>query len=89
MRSNTATLPERTEEASEQKRRIVQCEHFWVIETANGPVSSGVCRLCGSRREFFNYLSDCLADKDRDRFEEWVVKQGREKVGRRGSLEKL
>lgn len=89
MKSDTFTLPKREEEATKANRRMVQCEHFWIIETANGPVSSGVCRLCGSRREFHNYLSDCLANKDRDKFEEWLAKNGREKSKRRGSLELL
>ncbi len=30
------------------------CPHHWVIETANGPISKGKCRLCGEEREFNN-----------------------------------
>ncbi len=31
-----------------------QCAHHWIIETATGPVSKGMCRLCGAGREFKN-----------------------------------
>ncbi len=30
------------------------CHHFWVIEVANGPTSSGCCKYCGEIREFYN-----------------------------------
>ena len=61
------------------------CEHHWEIEGAQGPVSLGVCRYCGEKREFHNYLSDCLLDKDK--YEDWLAKQGRERGNRKGSLE--
>ncbi len=32
------------------------CQHFWVIQPAMGPESSGTCRLCGETREFKNYV---------------------------------
>ena len=31
-----------------------QCAHYWIIETADGPVSKGECQLCGEEREFSN-----------------------------------
>ena len=33
-----------------------QCCHHWVIQPATGPVSSGVCQICGEVREFKNYV---------------------------------
>ena len=33
-----------------------QCMHYWVIQPADGPVSPGICRSCGERREFKNYV---------------------------------
>jgi len=30
------------------------CHHFWIIESANGPKSRGICKYCGERRDFFN-----------------------------------
>ncbi len=30
------------------------CPHHWIIETANGPSSKGVCRLCHEERQFEN-----------------------------------
>lgn len=32
------------------------CKHFWLIDTPNGPVSRGVCKVCGQVGEFKNYL---------------------------------
>ena len=31
-----------------------QCHHFWEIEVANGPKSTGTCKYCHETREFFN-----------------------------------
>ena len=31
-----------------------ECNHHWVIEAANGPVSEGVCQRCGEGRDFRN-----------------------------------
>ena len=30
------------------------CRHHWIIETPTGPVSKGVCKLCGEERDFEN-----------------------------------
>lgn len=30
------------------------CRHYWLIEEANGPTSSGVCKYCGGKKEFYN-----------------------------------
>lgn len=30
--------------------------HHWVIETANGPVSWGVCQICHEGKEFQNSI---------------------------------
>jgi len=32
------------------------CVHYWVIESANGPVSLGVCQRCQERRHFHNFI---------------------------------
>lgn len=32
--------------------------HWWSIEEAHGPVSAGVCRLCGEHRMFKNWLPE-------------------------------
>ncbi len=33
---------------------VVVCTHHWIIETPDGPVSKGRCRLCRAEREFSN-----------------------------------
>ena len=34
----------------------VACCHHWAIQPATGPLSQGVCRICGEVREFKNYV---------------------------------
>jgi len=34
------------------------CFHYWKIESANGPVSIGVCKFCGEKKEFYNSLPE-------------------------------
>ena len=34
------------------------CAHFWVIETPQGPTSTGRCKYCGMVREFQNVWTD-------------------------------
>lgn len=33
-----------------------RCRHHWVIQPATGPISPGVCQICGENREFKNYV---------------------------------
>ena len=39
------------------------CAHYWVIESANGPTSRGVCKFCGEQREFRNSWYDLFPSK--------------------------
>ena len=32
------------------------CSHHWLIQAADGPTSSGVCRICGETKDFKNYV---------------------------------
>jgi hypothetical protein len=72
MVSRTAVVNgERTEE---ERSPGGVCPHHWVIDEAAGPVSRGRCQVCGTQKEFNNYLPDCLANKDRETYEGWVAK---------------
>ena len=31
-----------------------KCRHYWVIESANGSASRGVCKFCGAEKTFYN-----------------------------------
>jgi hypothetical protein len=43
----------------EEKSAVkIECRHYWVIEAADGPVSRGVCKFCGEKKEFLNSWSD-------------------------------
>ena len=44
-----------------------RCSHYWIIEIANGPKSSGVCKYCGEQRDFFNSISALNEIKRNDR----------------------
>ena len=38
----------------DQHETATTCRHHWIIETPSGPVSKGVCKLCGEERDFVN-----------------------------------
>ncbi len=48
-----AMLEERTEPT---------CQHHWVIEPANGPVSWGECQICHEAKEFKNSIGEVEKD---------------------------
>lgn len=58
-----------------------KCRHYWIVESPAGPASKGVCKFCGARKEFRNYLTDCLAVNDEE-FQEWIGKQRDDKEKR-------
>ena len=35
-----------------------ECSHYWIIESANGPLSRGVCQFCQQVKEFENSMAD-------------------------------
>jgi hypothetical protein len=37
-------------------RSPLSCRHHWVIQPAEGPLSTGACQVCGAQREFKNYV---------------------------------
>ncbi len=41
----------------------LQCTHFWVIETPNGPTSQGICKICGVMQEFRNSVTSSAWNK--------------------------
>ena len=47
------------------------CKHYWEIDRATAQVSKGICKLCGSHKQFPNYLSDCIAGPDKESYREW------------------
>ncbi len=40
------------------------CEHFWMIESPNGPTSMGTCRNCGEKSEFRNSMPGSGWDRE-------------------------
>lgn len=44
------------EEQGEQSTQLLACKHYWIIEPANGPISWGVCQVCGEGKEFKNSI---------------------------------
>ena len=41
-----------------EKRVTQTCCHHWMIQTADGPVSLGVCKNCFDTKEFKNSVED-------------------------------
>ena len=74
MNNKEATIPKETAEQQE-------CRHYWVIKpVAIGRISTGVCKLCGTQKEFGNYITDCV-DLEKEGYLEWGGSQRREKKG--------
>ncbi len=51
--------------AERAEEKGVLCRHYWVIDSAGGPTSKGVCRVCGVQRQFKNYLEDAPWDDEK------------------------
>ena len=52
MTPETATKPNET---TIEEQPVEQCVHHWVIEPPDGPISKGICKICGAIREFENW----------------------------------
>ena len=39
------------------------CQHHWIIGSADGLVSRGVCKFCGAEKEFLNSCPDSSVTK--------------------------
>ncbi len=50
---------------SDKQDSAADCRHHWLIESPNGPTSWGICKYCGARKEFKNYLSVSLWEEDK------------------------
>ncbi len=58
-------------------QKIDQCPHHWIIESAAGPTSKGVCQHCGESREFENA----------PQVETWLQQQARQRRERETDAE--
>ena len=76
-----ATTISRDHVAKERPTNAV-CQHYWVIGMARDAVSDGICQLCGAHKKFKNYLPDCLAGMDKEKYEEWLAKHSSAKRGK-------
>ena len=60
---------ERTQEVDQRIEvldapNVMPCAHYWIIESANGPVSQGACQVCGEVRGFKNFIESWDSDSD-------------------------
>ena len=83
----TKTATPLREAKVEAQVRTARCQHYWMIDPPDSRTSEAECLLCGEKRRFPNYLSDCLIDNDQEKFEEWLAKQGRKKSKGKGDLD--
>ena len=49
---------------NDQNETIIDCVHHWVIESPNGPLSQGVCKLCGLGAQFRNSIQETGWDRE-------------------------
>ena len=45
-----------------EEQQVSSCRHHWMIETANGPTSTGICRNCREIKQFTNSVSEIERD---------------------------
>jgi len=83
----TKTATPLREEKAQAPELTARCQHYWIIDPPETRTSEAECLMCGERRRFPNYLSDCLIDNDQEKFEEWLAKQGRKKSKGKGDLD--
>ncbi|MFC1965316.1 hypothetical protein ACFLWG_04905 [Chloroflexota bacterium] len=50
-------------DVTEERAAGEDCHHYWIIESASGPISRGRCRSCGAEKEFSNSLPDYVVVK--------------------------
>lgn len=63
--ANTGPTTEEAPVSQEAESRAeTTCVHHWIIESPSGRTSTGVCRICGARRDFQNYVSDFIWEGD-------------------------
>ena len=51
-------MRDRNEDKEKKSAVTTACRHYWSIESADGPTSRGICRVCGEEKEFLNSWSD-------------------------------
>ncbi|MFC1848104.1 hypothetical protein ACFLXV_02180 [Chloroflexota bacterium] len=61
MRETYLAAPQETEVKGE-------CQHHWVIESPNGPTSTGSCKHCGAVKEFDNFTPFSSWDDERAKY---------------------
>ena len=49
-----------TQVSAPEAPAVPECRHHWLIESPQGATSWGMCKLCGSRREFSNSSPDAF-----------------------------
>jgi len=85
----TKTATPLREEKAQSPVRTARCQHYWMVDPPDSRTSEAECLLCRARKRFPNYLSDCLIENDKEKFEEWLAKQGRRKPKGKGDLDIL
>lgn len=50
-----------------QRPTPLDCAHYWMLESANGPCSAGTCTRCGVTREFSNSTESVMWERSEDR----------------------
>lgn len=53
---------------SEKPVKIGKCCHYWIIETPDGPMCRGVCKFCGSEKEFDSFGPDSGSPWERNKY---------------------
>ena len=57
-----------TPQVAREDQQAPACCHYWIIETAQGPISRGECQVCHEVRDFKNSVFDMERDSQDSRF---------------------
>jgi hypothetical protein len=62
MSQGTAVHESKAPSQEKSAPSVPECRHHWIIDTPQGAMSKGVCKICGAEREFPNSAQDYLWD---------------------------
>ena len=64
MKELTSTAIDNLENETEEI--VDPCQHYWLIESPQGPVSIGTCKHCDKKQEFWNSMPNTGWERKKD-----------------------
>ena len=58
MSNRVVTVSRETDVKPEEHQDKSECCHYWLIDSPNGAISKGICKLCGAEKDFYNSVPE-------------------------------